>query len=94
MMTELLPIVFVSVMSLAFTLNSFRDFHGTETSSFHFVVQAVDEGVDRAYDNDTMWEFTGFQLQKSHREHLFSHSKLIKFKFNIVYGSYRCRSCM
>ena len=46
MMGELLPIAFVSVMSLAFTLNSFRDFHGTETSSFHFVVQAVDRAND------------------------------------------------
>ena len=45
MMSELLPIAFVSVMWLAFTLNYFRDFQGTETSSFHFVVQAVDEGI-------------------------------------------------
>ena len=75
MMSEQLHIAFVGVMRLAFTLNSFRDFRGTETSSFHFVVQAVDEGVDRAYDNDTLWEFTAFQLKKNHREHLFFNIK-------------------
>ena len=51
-------------MSLAFTLNSFRDFHGMEASSFYFVVQAIDEGVDRTYSDDAVWAFTGIQLNK------------------------------